>query len=83
MTYSDQRRKGDGKLKRKESPARKEKNQRANEHKKRKTLKKFEEEAQKFKRRNTRLLCSTLLVYNNFIFSTQKNRNIFGKLLLG
>ncbi|MEM2958832.1 MAG: hypothetical protein Q6366_002510 [Candidatus Freyarchaeota archaeon] len=39
MTYSDQRRKGDGKLKRKESPAQKEKNQRANEHIKRKTLK--------------------------------------------
>jgi hypothetical protein len=39
MTYSDQRKKGDGKLKRKESPARKEKNQKANEHIKRKTLK--------------------------------------------
>ncbi len=39
MTYSDQRKRGDGKLKRKESPARKEKNQKANEHVKRKTLK--------------------------------------------
>ncbi|MEM3563591.1 MAG: hypothetical protein QXS27_08405 [Candidatus Jordarchaeaceae archaeon] len=41
MTYSDQRRKGDGKLKRKESPAQKEKNQRANEHIKEKNSKKF------------------------------------------
>lgn len=51
MTYLVQRKKGDGKLKRKESPVPKEKNQRENEHiNKGETTETLEQGTQKFKK---------------------------------